>query len=187
MTCLGGSSLIYGDVRAALCDPYYPKHVRLHDAEAKTVIAWRRFSLRCRDLFSDGEDTSWYDIGDENGSVSILADAPVRPEPEGGSLFARVNHGEGIVSIGVVDLTGSKSAKWSESTAAGKISSVRVRVLLDHSDTWRVDAAVLGSRDDRFFRIESTVVAHRQGRALEIDLPLVDGWSVLRLTKEPLE
>ena len=187
VTCLGGSSLIYGDVRAALCDPYYPKHARLHDAEAEKVIAWRRFSLRCRDLFSDGEDTSWYDIGDENGSVTIVADAPVRPEPEGGSLFARVNHGDGIVSIGVVDLTGSKSAKWSEPTAAGKISSVMVRVLLDHPDAWRVDAAVLGSRDDRFFRTETTLVSHRQGRALEIELPLIAGWSVLRLTKEPYQ
>jgi len=187
VTCLGGSSLIYGDVRAALCDPYYPKHMRLQEAEANKVVAWRRFSLRCRDLFSNGEDTSWYEIGDENGSVSISADGPVWPEPEGGSLFARVNHGDGIVSIGVVDLTGSKSAKWSERTAAGTISSVKVRVLLDHPDAWRVHAAVLGSRDDRFFRIESAVVSHRQGRALEMDLPLVDGWSVLRLTKEPLE
>ncbi len=184
VTCLGGSSLLYGDVRAALCDPYYPKHASLTDAEAEKVIAWRRFSLRCRDLFTEGEDTSWYDIGDENGSVAILADAPVRPEPEGGSLFARVNHGEEIVSIGVIDLTGSESTKWSERTAAGTISRVRVRVLLDHPDTWRVDAAVLGSRDDRFFRVESTIVSHRQGRALEMDLPLVDGWSVLRLTKE---
>ncbi|MGC2485034.1 MAG: glycoside hydrolase family 66 protein [Acidimicrobiales bacterium] len=185
VTCLGGSSLMYGDARAALCDPYYPKHASLSDAEALKVLAWRRFSLRCRDLFSEGEDTSWYEIGDENGSVAILADAPVRPEPEGGSLFARVNHGEEIVSIGVVDLTGSKNAKWSESTGAGKIPSVRIRVLLDHPDTWRVDAAVLGGRDDRFFRVEATIVSHRQGRALEMDLPLVEGWSVLRLTKEP--
>ncbi len=185
VTCLGSSSLIYGDARAALCDPYYPKHMRLHDAEADKVIAWRRFSLRCRDLFTEGEDTSWYEIGDENGAVSIFADAPVRPEPEGGSLFARVNHGERMVSIGVVDLTGSQNAKWSEPTATGKISKVRARVLLDDPETWRVDAAVLGSRDDRFHCIEPTVVMHRQGRALEMDLPLVDGWSVLRLTKEP--
>ena len=26
VTCLGASALLYGDVRAALCDPYYPKH-----------------------------------------------------------------------------------------------------------------------------------------------------------------
>ncbi|MGC2169174.1 MAG: glycoside hydrolase family 66 protein [Acidimicrobiales bacterium] len=184
VTCLGGSSLIYGDVRAALCDPYYPKHVSLNEAEAEKVVAWRRFSLRCRDLFIEGEDTSWYEIGDENGSVAILADAPVSPEPVGRSLFVRVNHGEEIVSIGVIDLTGNQNAKWSELTAAGKISGVRARVLLDHPDTWRVDAAVLGSRNDRFFRIEPAIVSHRQGRALEMDLPLVEGWSVLRLTKE---
>jgi dextranase len=183
-TCLGGSSLIYGDLRAALCDPYYPKHARLDDAEAEKVIAWHRFSLRCRDLFSEGEDTSWYEIGDENGSVTISSEAPVRPEPEGGSLFARVVHGEELISVGVIDLTGSKSAKWSERCAAGNISKVTIRVLLDFPETWRVDAAVLGSNGDRFFRLEPTVVPHRQGRALEVEVPLIDGWSVLRLTKE---
>ena len=66
-TCLGASALIYGDRTAALCDPYYPKHARLTADEAATVIAWRRFALRCRDLFLEGEDTSWYEIGDENG------------------------------------------------------------------------------------------------------------------------
>jgi dextranase len=184
-TCLGGSSLMFGDVRAVLCDPYYPKHARLDDAEAKKVIAWRRFSLRCRDLFSEGEDTSWYEIGDENGAVAISADAPVRPEPEGGSLFARVVHGEDLISVGVIDLTGSNSATWSERCAAGRVSTVTIRVLVDHPDTWRVDVAVLGSNEDRFVRYEPTVVAHRQGRALEVEVPLIEGWSVLRVTKVP--
>ena len=62
--------------------------------EAATVIAWRRFALRCRDLFLEGEDTSWYEIGDENGAVAVETTAPVRPEPVGGALFAVV-HAEG--------------------------------------------------------------------------------------------
>jgi dextranase len=185
VTCLGGSSLIYGDVRAALCDPYYPKHSRLDDAEAKKVIAWRRFSLRCRDLFYEGEDTSWYEIGDQNGSVSITADAAVKPEPVGRSVFARVIHGDELVSVGVVDLTGSENARWSELTSAGSVSEVTIRVLVDHPETWRADVAVLGARNDRFYRVESTVVSHRQGRALEVAMPLVDGWSVLRMSREP--
>jgi hypothetical protein len=184
VTCLGGSALLYGDVTSALCDPYYPKHARLSDAEARTALAWHRFSLRCRDLFYEGEDTSWYEIGDENGSVHITADAPVKPEPVGGSVFARVVHGQDLIGIGVVDLTGSENAKWSELTAAGKLSKVTVRVLLDRPESWRADAAVLGTLGGRFSPINSVVVSHRQGRALEVEIPLVEGWSVLRLARE---
>jgi dextranase len=181
VTMLGASALIYGDKAAALCDPYYPKHARLSEQEAATVVAWRRFALRCRDLFLEGEDTSWYEIGDENGSVSVEASEPVRPEPVGGVLFARVVHSEGLVSVGVVDLTGSKDGRWSEPTERGSVSSVTIRVLLDHPGSWHTGAAVLGTHDDRFAPILAKEVAHRQGRALEVELPIVSGWSVLRL------
>jgi dextranase len=80
-TMLGASALIYGDKGAALCDPYYPKHALLSADDLDEVIAWRHFALRCRDLFTSGEDTSWYEIGDENGAVSVDAPAPVLPEP----------------------------------------------------------------------------------------------------------
>jgi dextranase len=181
VTLLGASALIYGDKTAALCDPYYPKHARLSEKEAATVIAWRRFALRCRDLFLEGEDTSWYEIGDENGSVGIEASAPVRPEPVGGALFARVVHAEGLLSVGVVDLTGSKNGRWSEPTERGSVSSVTVRVLLDDPHSWQSSAAVLGAHDDRLAPVLAKEVPHRQGRALEIELPIVSGWSVLRL------
>ncbi len=181
VTLLGASALIYGDKTAALCDPYYPKHSRLTEDEAVTVVAWRRFALRCRDLFLEGEDTSWYEIGDENGSVSVEALAPVRPEPVGGSVFARVFHAKGRVTVGVVDLTGSENGRWSEPTAKGSVSSVVIRVLLDHPEDWQVTAAVLGDQGDRFAPIPGKEVAHRQGRAVEVELPLVSGWSVLRL------
>lgn len=181
VTLLGASALIYGDKTAALCDPYYPKHARLSEQEAATVIAWRRFALRCRDLFLEGEDTSWYEIGDENGSVSVDASAPVRPEPVGGALFARVVYAEGLVTVGVVDLTGSENGQWSEPTEKGRVTSVAIRVLLDHPGSWMTTAAVLGAPSDRFAQISSKEVVHRQGRALEVELPLVSGWSVLRL------
>ena len=42
-------------------------------------MAWHRFALRCRDLFIDGEDTSWYEIDDENGAVALDWDGPVQP------------------------------------------------------------------------------------------------------------
>ncbi|MFI5035012.1 MAG: glycoside hydrolase family 66 protein [Acidimicrobiales bacterium] len=183
VTCLGASSLIFGDCTAALCDPYYPKHARLTPNEAITVISWRRFALRCRDLFLEGEDTSWYEIGDENCSVSVDSTAPVSPEPVGGALFARVVHGDSWVAVGVVDLTGSRSGHWSEPTAQGRVTGATVRVLVDHPDRWRAEAAVLGSGGDRFRSLSSENVAHRQGRALQVELPIVDGWSVLRVQR----
>ena len=35
-------------------------------------------------------------------------------------MFARVVHSENLISVGVIDLTGSENAKWSEVTPAGK-------------------------------------------------------------------
>jgi len=182
-TQLGASALIYGDKGAALCDPYYPKHAELSADERDEVIAWRHFALRCRDLFLDGEDTSWYEIGDENGAVGIDADVPVHPEPVGGGLFARVIHVDELVTVGVVDLTGSANGKWSESTTRGTVTSVTIRVLVDHPNAWTPVAAVLGARDEHFGAIESVIVPHRQGRALEVTLPIIEGWSVLRLSR----
>jgi dextranase len=182
-TMLGASALIYGDKGAALCDPYYPKHACLSADDLDEVVAWRHFALRCRDLFMSGEDTSWYEIGDENGAVSIDATAPVRPEPIGGALFARVNSAPDLVTVGVLDLTGSENGKWSEPTTVGGINNVTVRVLVDDPDRWTSSAAVLGARDEHFVAIQSSVVAHRQGRALEVTLPLISGWSVLRLSR----
>jgi dextranase len=181
-TMLGTSALLYGDRVAALCDPYYPKHAKLSADEADTVIAWRRFALRCRDLFLEGEDTSWYEIDDENGSVAVEAPAPVRPEPLGGTVFARVVHAPGRVTVGVLDLTGSARGRWSDPTKKGDVSSVKIRVLLDHPENWHAEAAVLGGATDRLTPIAATKVPHRQGDALEIDLPVEDGWSVLRVT-----
>ncbi len=182
-TQFGASALIYGDKGAALCDPYYPKHAVLSASERDVVVAWRRFALRCRDLFLDGEDTSWYEIEDENGAVGIVADAPVRPEPVGGSLFARVIQAVGSVTVGVVDLTGSEHGEWSAPTTRGTVSSVTIRVLVGHPNAWTPHAAVLGAKDEHFEPIDSVIVPHRQGRALEVTLPLIDGWSVLRLRR----
>ncbi len=205
-TCLGASALLYGDRTAALCDPYYPKHERFSDDEAATVLAWHRFALRCRDLFIEGEDTSWYEIDDENGAVAIdwadsLAPGPlgpgplgpgplgpgparpgqVRPEPVGGALFARVVHAENRVAVGLVDLSGSASGRWSETTAPGTCRSVRVRVLVPAPERWQAAAAVLGRGRGRFAPLPFTVGEHRQGRAVEVEVPVESGWSVLRL------
>lgn len=180
-TCLGASLLVFGDRDGALQDPYYPGYERLTTDEAATVLRWRRFALRCRDLFLDGEDTSWGEIGDENGSVVLVGAASVHPEPLGQALFARVARQDGWVAVGVVDLTGSADGRWSQPTAEGSCRSVRVQVLLEHPEEWSAAAAVLGASGDRFTSLPATEVGHREGRALEVELRLVAGWSVLRL------
>ena len=182
-TCLGAAALLYGDRVAALCDPYYPKHQRLLAAEAETVLEWHRFALRCRDLFLEGEDTSWYDIGDENGAVEVQWDGAVSAEPLGGGVLARVSRDPGWVAIAVVDLSGNANGSWSEPTQQGRCRAVRVRVLLDEPGSWQAAAAVLGRDGSRFEPLGFRVVGHREGLAAEVDLPLGAGWSVLRMTK----
>jgi hypothetical protein len=182
-TCLGASALLYGDVNAVLCDPYYPKHERLSAGEATTTIAWHRFALRCRDLFLEGEDTSWYDIADDNGAVGVVWDGPVRPEPVGGTVFARVVRAEDCVAVSVLDLTGSAHGSWAEPTAPGRCRSARVRLLLPAPDTWHASVATLGRHGDRFVPATLTPASHREGRAVEVEVPVESGWSVLRLTR----
>ncbi|HXY45031.1 MAG TPA: glycoside hydrolase family 66 protein, partial [Acidimicrobiales bacterium] len=183
VTSLGASLLVFGDRDGVLRDPYYPNYETLSRDEAATVLRWRRFALRCRDLFSEGEDTSWNEVGDENGAVVLTGAAPVYPEPLGQALFARVARHDGWVAVGVVDLTGSANGLWSEPTAAGRCRSVRVQVLLERPEQWSVTAAVLGASGDRFTPLSSQVVDHREGRAVEVELPLAAGWSVLRLRR----
>ncbi|HMK96740.1 MAG TPA: glycoside hydrolase family 66 protein, partial [Acidimicrobiales bacterium] len=171
-TCLGASALLFGDMRAVLCDPYYPKHERLSAAEAGTVLAWHRFALRCRDLFLEGEDTSWYDVGDDNGAVSVDWDGPVRPEPVGGAVFARVVRSGDCTAVGVVDLTGSENGSWSASTLPGRCRSVRVRVLCRSPGQWVAAVASPGKHGNRFVPVPFSVTDHREGLAAQVELPV---------------
>ncbi len=183
-TCLGVSPLIYGDTTAALCDAYYPKHANLRQDEARTLLAWHRFALSCRDLFLAGEDTSWNEIRDENGAVSVRwPDGPVHPEPLGGSVLARVAHGDGWLAVSALDLSGSPEGSWSQPCAEGSCRTVTVQVLVHDPGQWTVAATVLGQGEDRFLPIEHRVAEHREGRAIEVQLPVAGGWSVLRLTR----
>ncbi len=182
-TCLGASLLVFGDQHGVLQDPYYPRHERLTADEVATVLSWRRFALRCRDLFLEGEDTSWCEIGDENGAVVLVGPTPVHPEPFGQALFARVVRQDGLIAVGVVDLTGSANGQWSEPTARGRCRSVRVQVLVEDPERWSVAGAVLGASGDRFTPLPAREVGHREGRALEVKLQLIDGWSILRLVR----
>jgi dextranase len=182
-TCLGASALLYGDDFGVLSDPYYPRHETLSAVEALVALRWHRFALRCRDLFIDGEDTSWYEIGDENGAVSVSWDGPTKPEPLGGAVFARVVRSEGCIAVGVVDLTGSENGSWSEPTGRGRCPMVEVRVLLESPKDWQAAVATLGEDGDRFVGRPSRAEGHREGLAAVVDVPLQEGWSVLRLTR----
>src|ERR1019366_8980727 len=112
-TSLGAGLLIFGDDSGVLCDPYYPHHERLTDGERTRILDWHRFALRCRDLFRQGEDTSWCDIGDPNGAVHVeTAGLSVNPEPRAGSLFVRVVRSGTTTAVSCIDLSGSAKGSW---------------------------------------------------------------------------
>ena len=188
---LGASMLVFGDDQGCLQHPYYPDYQQLTAHERDEVLGWHRFGLRCRDLFAGAIDTSWYDIGDENGAVAIRweddrlpgARLAVLPEPVGGAVYARVARHEDCVAVSVLDLSGSKDGSWQSPTGPGGCQRVTVSVLLDRPADWRAEAAVLGQDGDRFVPVAGSVGVHREGSSIDIELPIVTGWSVLRLTR----
>lgn len=199
-TTLGASLLVWGDDHGCLRHPYYPDYQRLTAAEAGQVLRWHRFALRCRDLFAGGTDTSWTEFGDENGAVSVrwlpLAGPNVqgacaaagesvlaRPEPDGGVVYARVVRHDGCIAVSVLDLTGSPAGSWQSPTGPGRCHDATVTVLLGEPGRWTAEAAVMGDGDDRFTEVPTRQREHREGTAVEIDLPTPAGWSVLRLTR----
>jgi dextranase len=185
---LGASMLVFGDDRGCLQHPYYPDYQQMTADESGQVLRWHRFGLRCRDLFHGGTDTTWYDIGDENGAVSIRWEADgqpgrVAPEPAGGGVYARVVRHEDCIAVSVLDLTGSPDGSWQSPTGPGTCHSATVSVLLDDTGKWRAEAAVLGKDCDRFAPVAAKPGSHREGTSVQIELPVVVGWSVLRLTR----
>jgi dextranase len=183
-TALGSSLLVLGDREGALSGPYYPDHEELDAAEAAHVLEWHRFALRSRDLFSSGTDTSWVDIGDENGAVQVEAwGTPVGPEPSGGGVFARVVRSGPVTAVSCLDLSGSANGSWAEPTAAGIASEVQVRVLVSCPERCRAEVATLDAAGGRFRAAQLREVAHREGRAVELSLPLQRGWAVARVTE----
>jgi dextranase len=180
VTTLGAGVLMWGDDFGVLCHPYYVEHEQLHDYEIDGVLRWHRFALRCRDLFRDGVDTSWYELSDENASVTVTWNGATSPEPLGGSVYARVRRRDDTVVVSVLDLSGAPEGSWRHTSEAGSCREATVTVLVDSPEQWRVQAAVLGSNGGRFAPLESREVAHREGRALSCSVPLVDGWSVVR-------
>ena len=181
-TVLGAGLLALGDIAGVLRDPYYPDHEHLGEVEASAILDWHRFALRCRDLFLHGEDTSWLDIGDPNGAVHVeTSGAVVSPEPVGGALFARVVRTGSTTAVSCIDLTGSGSGSWAEPTGGGKLKEARIRLLVAEPGRCRAEVGVLGAAGGRFHRADLVPCDHREGAAVELRLPIVEGWSVARI------
>ncbi len=181
---LGLGLLIWGDNRGALRHPYYVDHERLRSEEADTALGWHRFALRCRDLFRTGTDTSWYELEDENAAVTVTAARPVKPEPVGGAMFARVVQTETTIVIGLLDLSGSTDGSWSQGTAQGVCMSARVSALVAEPERWHASVAALGRNGGHFASIGLSAEPHREGTAVGCEVPIVAGWTVVRLEKD---
>ena len=184
-TALGLGTLMFGDAAGVLRQPYYVDHERLTRQEAGTALAWHRFGLRCRDLFRQGADTSWSELSDENAAVTVSAQLPVRPDPSGGALFARVVKRPQTLAVSLLDLSGSNDGSWSAPTGPGTCTHAVVTALVPQPRRWSADVAVLGRNGGRFAPVPLTEVSHREGRAVGCRVSIVDGWSVLRLKQTP--
>lgn len=180
-TALGAGVVLWGDNHAVLHHPYYVDHQCLQLEEIEQVMAWHRFALRCRDLFLGGTDSSWYELGDENGAVAVTAAGKTSPEPLGGSLFVRVVRRKHVIAVSMLDLSGSSQGSWAASSGPATRTEAEVSVLVGAPERWSAQAAVLGHRQGRFAPIETLERSHREGRALACRVPLVAGWSILRL------
>jgi dextranase len=182
VTTLGANTLIWGDDHGALRHPYYVDHETLSTSECETVLEWHRFGLRCRDLFRESLDTSWYELTDENASVIVASQTTVSPEPRGGTLFCRVRRGADLVVVGALDLSGSAQGAWTDGTKEGLCVAADVSILVDEPSRWQADVAVLGTGDGRFEPVSAVATSMREGIGLQLSIPLASGWSVLRLT-----
>jgi hypothetical protein len=179
-TTLGANALVWGDKYGALCHPYYVNHHDLSDDDVSRVLEWHRFGLRCRDLFKGGVDTSWYELSDENAAVVVNAPGPVSPEPVGGSLFTRVRRDDHRIAVSVLDLRGSRDGSWSSGTGLGNRDEVDVTVVVERSERWRAEVAVLGIDGGRFSSVQTESCEMREGRGLRCRIPMAEGWSVVR-------
>jgi hypothetical protein len=56
-----------------------------------------------------------------------------------------------------------------------------VAVLVEQPEHWHAHVATLGRAEGRFTPIELELGSHREGHAITCQVPIVDGWSVLRL------
>lgn len=184
VTVLGANSLIWGDDYGVLCHPYYVEHETLRGDEIDQVLQWHRFGLRCRDLFKGVTDTSWYELDDENASLTVSWNGPTSPEPTGGSLFVRVFRSDGLVVVSLLDVSGSSDGSWSSGTGPGTCARAEISVLVEERDEWRAEVAVLGRDEGRFTSLQLVASSMREGQGRTCTVPVDGGWSVLRISRQ---
>jgi dextranase len=181
-TTLGAGTLIWGDDDGVLCHPYYVDHERLCSEERAEVLEWHHFGLRCRDLFRQGTDTSWYELSDENASVTVTWNGVSSPEPVAGSLYVRVVRSDELVVVSLLDLSGSDDGSWTSLTQEGTCSQASVKILAYEPSRWFAEVAVLGRDGGRFAPLSTNLTSLREGSGVSCTVPLVGGWTVLRLS-----
>ena len=149
----------------------------------RIVLDWHRFALRCRDLFRDGTDTSWYELSDENASVTVSWSGESSPEP----AVARSSPGSTgtmtSVAVSLLDLSGSHDGSWTSGTGAGACEVADVAILVDAPDQWRAEVSRIGRGGGRFCPLPTASVAMREGRGISCRVPVEGGWAILRLTR----
>lgn len=182
-TMLGASVLLWGDDDGVLRHPYYVDHERLSGPERDEALTWHRFALRHRDLFTFGLDTSWYELSDENAAVTVTGNVPSSPEPVGESLFVRVRRDDDLITVAVLDLTGSVEGSWATGTRAGQCATADITALVAPVDHWRSEIATLGRNGGRFTAAEPVATSMREGVGLRWTVPLGRGWAILRLDR----
>ena len=178
---LGASTLLWGDLDGVLNHPYYVTHETLDGRERSIALEWHRFALRYRDLFRTGVDTSWFELEDENASVTISWDGETLPEPVEGTLFVRVLRTTSTIVVGLLDLTGSVDGSWLSGMGRGRVEFADVSVLLNSPERWRIDAASVMANGGRFAPVEFSPVTLREGEGIICRVALTTGWTILRL------
>lgn len=132
----GGQYLLFGEVGAVLCDPYYVRHAVL-SAEARTEL--RRFvdfSVANGDLLFDTSalETTSSMAGGINEDV-VVTGAPVSLRPQAGSVWLRTSAVGSRLLVQLVDFRGQEDGRWNAPRSPVQPATgvrLRLRVVARH-------------------------------------------------------
>ncbi len=137
-------------------------------AEAATASPGTASPCGADDLFLEGEDTSWYDIADENGAVALEWDGPCGPNP----WAAPSSPGRPLGRLCRRQRPRpdrQRPGSWSEPTPPGRCRSVRAR-LLPGPGQLACAVATLGRHGDRFVPAMLTPARTGKGAPVEVEV-----------------
>lgn len=109
----GGQYLLFGEVHAALVDPYYPRHATLEHSAVRTLRAFTDFSVASGGLlFGPGSgETSGSMVGGVNEDVEVTG-APVSIRPVAGQVWVRTSRVGGCLVVQLVDFRAQVDGRW---------------------------------------------------------------------------